>query len=491
MPLSAQAPRTLDRAARGARGLCGLLPATGCTDPNSPIGRAGWRRPLAVLALLGLVAASSGAQAQSLQVLYGVARGYDATFLAARLQADAAGHKVSQAEALKRPTVNATAGVTANRSETPWSTVTQTNTLQGTVGVSAQYTIYNRSNDKTIAQAQLGLAVAQAQLQGAEHELAMRVTQAYFDVLAAADALATVRVSKQAIAEQVASAKKNFEVGTVTITDTREAEARFDLARAQELAAENDLNTARVALEQLVGRQNLTPRPLAKPASLPALEPGDVEAWVRLADENNPALKQLRLARELARLETEKAQAAGSPTVALTAALQLVQNRTEGRSKASDGSSLAYGPNSGLGPNASVGVQVAMPLYTGGAVQQRVKETVVLEQKSEAELEAARRTVGQTTRIAFYSVRSLIARVAALEAAESSSALALEATQLGYQVGVRVNLDVLNAQTQLFQAQRDLARARYDVLVNLLKLKQAAGVLQHRDLAAVSTLLSS
>ena len=461
------------------------------TDPDHPAARRGmptaWPAPLAAM-LLAL--AATAAPAQSLQVLYGVARGYDATFLAARLQADAASHKAGQAQALRRPTVSATAGGSLNRSDTPWSTVTQASTLQATAGLSAQYTVFNRNNDLTVAQAELGLAVAQAQLQAAEHELAMRVTQAYFDVLAAADALATVQVSKQAIAEQVASARKNFEVGTVTITDTREAEARLDLARAQELAAENDLNTARVALDQLIGRQNLQPRPLAKPVTLPALEPAEVEAWVRLADEHNPALRQLRLARELARLETGKAQATGLPTVALTAALQLVHNRNEGRNKASDGSSLAFGPNQGLGHNASVGVQVAMPLYTGGAVQQRVRETVVLEQKSEAELEAARRSVGQATRIAFYGLRSLIARVAALEAAESSSALALEATQLGYQVGVRVNLDVLNAQTQLFQARRDLARARYEVLVNLLKLKQTAGVLQARDLAAITPLLA-
>jgi outer membrane protein len=140
--------------------------------------------------------------------------------------------------------------------------------------------------------------------------------------------------------------------------------------------------------------------------------------------------------------------------------------------------------------NASIGVQMNWPLYTGGLVQNRIKETLSLEEKARDDLEAARRGVAQTTRVAYFGVQSGLAQVKALEAAESSSKLALEATQLGYKVGVRVNLDVLNSQLQLFQTQRDLSKARYDVLVGSLKLRQAAGQLAPGDIEALNRLLA-
>ena len=146
-------------------------------------------------------------------------------------------------------------------------------------------------------------------------------------------------------------------------------------------------------------------------------------------------------------------------------------------------------PN-GSTTRASVGVQLSWPLYTGGATQNRIKETLSLEEKSRNDLEAARRAVAQGTRVAYFGVLSGTSQVSALEAAEASSKLALEATQLGYRVGVRVNLDVLNAQTQLFQTQRDLARARYDVLLGSLRLRQASGQLGAADVDAINRLLA-
>ena len=313
----------------------------------------------------------------------------------------------------------------------------------------------------------------------------MRLVQAYFDVLASADALATVQTGKKAIAEQLASAKRNFEVGTATITDTREAQARFDLSTAQELAAENDMNVKRLALDGVVGRAGVMPKALALPVVLPALAPADIEEWVRQADALSPSLQQLRLAREVARLETEKARAAGLPTVGVSAGLTEAYTRFSGNTAAG-----AFPPGSGAGLSGNAAIQLSMPLFTGGLVQNRIKETLVLEDKAQSDLEVARRGVAQTTRSAFFGVRSLMAQVAALEAAESSSKLALDATLLGYKVGVRVNLDVLNAQTQLYQAQRDLAKARYDVVVNSLKLRQISGQLQPQDVNAVEALLA-
>jgi outer membrane protein len=161
---------------------------------------------------------------------------------------------------------------------------------------------------------------------------------------------------------------------------------------------------------------------------------------------------------------------------------------TVGASRAA-GSSLAVAGVRGVTHTNSLGLQLNWPLYSGGSIEGRIKETLALETKARNDLEAARRTVAQATRQAFFGVQSGLAQVKALEAAESSTKLALEATQLGYKVGVRVNLDVLNSQTQLFQTQRDLAKARYDVIVGGLKLRQASGLLKPEDVRTVNALL--
>jgi len=461
------------------------------TWPRSrpPAGR--WHT-LAAAAALSLAAA--GAQAQSLKELYEAARAYDATYLAARAQAQSAEHRAAQSDALARPSVAATAGATATRTDPPNNSVT-TLTATGPVtvptgqavtsrvtqaGLNARYPLFNRANGATIEQARKGLESAAAELEAAEQDLIVRVAQTYFDVLAAQDTLATSRASKTAITEQLASAKRNFEVGTATITDTREAQARFDLATAQEIAADNDLRAKRIALDQLVGRTGVQPRPLAVPVALPAVAPANVEEWVTVADSKHPTVRRARVGLDVAQLETAKARAGESPTIDAVGSLGATDSRGSAISSAGRGTATAT----------SIGVQLNWPLYTGGLTQNRIKETLALEEKAGNDLQAARRGVAQGTRVAFFGVQSGQARVSALEAAEASSKLALEATQLGYRVGVRVNLDVLNAQTQLFSTQADLARARYDVLVGGLRLRQASGQLAPGDVEAVNRLLA-
>ena len=439
------------------------------------------------LALLaGLVLAGQApAQAQSVLELYDAARTYDAPYQSARSQADSVVFKAEQSRALRRPVVNATGSLSESRADTPYSTSISTRTGVQSLGVTAQQPLFNRANDKTIAQAERNIEVARAQLVAAEQDLIMRLVQAYFDVLSSSDALDTVRVNKKAIAEQLASAKRNFEVGTATITDTREAQAKFDLGTAQELAAENDLNVKRLALDGVVGRAGINPKRMAVPVLLPPTVPADVEQWVSQGDAASPGLAQLRLAREVARLETEKARTGHLPTVGLSASLSEAHTRLSGQTRAG-----GFGPTTGTGPTGAVSLLVNLPLFSGYSVQNRIKETLALEDKAQSDLEAARRSTAQATRSAFFTVQSLRGQVLALEAAESSSKLSLEATQLGYKVGVRVNLDVLNAQTQLYQAQRDLAKARYDVILNGLRLRQASGLLLPQDVNAVDALLA-
>ena len=219
-----------------------------------PISPPRHRPTLGTLAALLLAGLHGLASAQSLQELYEGARAFDATYLAARASFESAEFRVAQSDALLRPSVAATAGASTSQTDTP-----TTGGLKGTNSVSGalngRYPLFNRANGVTIEQARKSLVTAQAEFDAAEQDLILRLSQAYFDVLAAQDTLATTRANKASITEQLASAKRNFEVGTATITDTREAQSRFDLGTFQELAAENDLRAKRIALDTLVGRE--------------------------------------------------------------------------------------------------------------------------------------------------------------------------------------------------------------------------------------------
>jgi len=444
-------------------------------------------RPRALAAALAIAFGLGGAfsaQAQSLQDLYQTAHGYDASYLAARASLDAAQYRYDQARGLRLPQIGL--GVVAARqlSSTPDSPSTQVaNASSLNATLNGSQTLFNRANDVTISQAEKAIDAYRADLEASEQDLILRVSQAYFDVLAAQDNLATARASLAAISEQVASAKRNFEVGTATITDTREAQARYDLARFTQIQAENDLTTKRILLDQTVGRAGVVPKQLAVPIALPALAPANVDEWVTRADAEHPLVRKARVALDIARLDTAKARAGHLPTVTL--------NGSYGRGRAANDLQTQSAGFSYTTPNtvSSVSVNVNVPLFAGFQIQNRVKETLVLEDKSINDLEFARRSVAQATRQLFYGVGSFAAQVSALEAAESSSKLALEATQLGFKVGVRVNIDVLNAQAQLYTTQAQLAKARYDTIMAGLRLRQASGRLTPDDVASVNGLL--
>ncbi|WP_042423699.1 TolC family outer membrane protein [Comamonas granuli] len=420
------------------------------------------------------------AQAQSLLELVESARSYDSAWQSAQAQLEAAQRRADQARAGLLPSAALSAGVARADTEVSRPPV-QFNGTTRSAAISAAQPLYRPANRISYEQGQRGVDVAQAQLDAALQDLLVRVSQAYFDVLAAQDTLTFVQAQKTAVAEQLAAARRNFEVGTATITDTREAQARFDLVTAQEIAAENDLRVKKLALDQLVGRSDAQPRPLALPVQLPGVQPADVAHWVQTAQDQQPGVRQAQLALEVARLETRKAETGHLPTVDLQASYAIQHNP--------NGTVTAPTLNTRT-TNATVGVALNMPLFAGFAVQNRVKETLALEQKAEADLETVRRSVAQATRSAFFGVQSGAGQVQALEAAEASSQSALDANKLGYQVGVRINIDVLNAQSQLYQTKRDLAVARYNVLVGQLRLRQAAGTLTLDDVAAVNTLLA-
>lgn len=417
------------------------------------------------------------AQAQNLVDLYAAAQSFDATYLSAKLQFDASLAKAGQAQAAVLPVANLSMGATRTNQEVV-SAVT-TNYATQTATLSASQPLYRPANWASYEQGKKSVEIAQAQLQQAEQDLVVRVSQAYFDVLAATDTLTFVQAQKKAVGEQLAAAKRNFEVGTSTITDSREAQAKYDLVIAQELAASNDLRVKSLALNQLVGRQDVQPKSLKQPPTLPALAATDMEQWVQTAQSQNPSVQQAQLALAVAQLETQKAQAGHKPTLDLTGSYSAINNNGTSASPADSRVNVA-----------TVGLSFNLPLFAGFATQNRIKETLSLENKAQSDLENAKRSVGQGTRAAFLGVQSGMAQVAALQAAETSSQSALEANQLGYQVGVRINIDVLNAQSQLYDTKAKLAKARYDVLVGGLKLRQAAGTLKADDLQPINQQLA-
>ena len=437
------------------------------------------------LTLLGaLIASALPANAQSLQELYETARAYDAAYLSAKSQAEANLYLSQEARAQVLPTVN----LTANQQSGQFNVIETTapaNTLFNRTFVntgstlSASQPLYRPANLANYEQGKRQADVGRQQLLAAEQDLIVRISSAYFDVLNAQDTLTFVKAQKAAVGEQLASAKRNFEVGTATITDTREAQARFDLVIAQEIAAENDLRVKRLALDQLVGKAQTQPKPLAT-TQLPDLLPNDVNAWITQAVDQHPQIRQLRLALEVAELEVAKAEAGHKPTVDLRATYRY-QDALSGTDLTSIGSKSTTG---------TVSLAMNVPLFAGFFTQNRIKETLALKEKARNDLEAAIRNISQATRAAFFGVSSGLGQVKALEAAETSSQVALDANKLGYQVGVRINIDVLNSQSQLFQTKRDLAKARYDVLVGGLKLRQANGTLKPEDIAPVNALLA-
>ncbi|MCX7243634.1 MAG: TolC family outer membrane protein, partial [Polaromonas sp.] len=390
------------------------------------------------LAISGILAAfAPAAQAQSLVELYDSARAFDATYLSAKLQYDANLARAEQSRASILPTASLSGTATLTDFDNSASnTFSRSYNTQGAT-LSASHPLYRPSNRATFDQGQKQLTLARAQLDAAEQELIVRTSQTYFDALASQDSLNFVKAQKAAVAEQLASAKRNFEVGTATITDTREAQARFDLVLAQEIAAENDLRVKKIALDQLVGKQGTQPRSLAAPPVLQPIQPADVNTWVQQSEGVHPSIRVAQSNLEIAKLEVTKAEAGHKPTLDLTGSYNITRNPSGTAT-----SVATFNTNT-----ATIGLSLNVPLFAGFSTQNRIRETLSLSDKASSDLEGARRNVAQSTRTAFFGVVSGQGQVKALEAAEQSSQIALEANRLGYQVGVRINIDVLNSQS--------------------------------------------
>jgi outer membrane protein len=428
------------------------------------------------LSLALLMTFIGSAQAAGLGDIYKLARQHDPVYASAYAGYKAGLEKVPQSQALLRPTIGLGANARHVNSDTNLSSSKSYDPYGFSLNL--QQPIYRKQYLETYEQGKLQGLLADLQLKAAEQDLILRVARTYFDVLQAQDNVATAEAQKKAIAEQLAQAKFSFEVGAATITDTHEAQARHDLATAQEIAARNDLEVKRQTLEKLIGARAPALATLSKGALPPAPQPDDIEKWTKHSQESGLAVTISRTAEEIARREVSKQRAAALPTFDLVASYSDSRDGISGSVTKVDSKS------------ALLGVEMAWALYQGGAIDSRVREAQANHEKARFDLDNATQTAALDARNAYLGVVSGNARGKALAQAVVSSESQLQSTKLGLEVGVRTRVDVLNAQQQLYAAQRDLAAARYETILSGLALKATAAALTEADISALDGLLS-
>lgn len=423
---------------------------------------------------------------QNLLDIYQLALTSDPTLASAHSANTAAQEKVVQGKALLLPNISLNGNASRSYTDIQYRGGASFfgnggpetfNTLGYSLNVSQP--LFRKQNSVQYEQSKIQVAQADKQLQAVQQDLILRVAQVYFDVLLAQDKIDLINAQKAAISKQLEQAKVNFEVGSATITDVDEAQARYDLTLAQEIAAINDLEVKKRTIQSVVGQlpQRLATARADLKAGIP--EPREMEKWVEMAEQNNLALIIQQRAYDIASQEVERANAGHLPT------LDAVGSYADSRA---NGGINGFGANT---QNTTIGLQLGIPLYQGGAISSKAREAVANKQKAQDDVEIARRQADLDARQAFLNVSSAVAQVQAYEQALKSSQSQLDSTTLGYEVGVRTSVDVLNAQQQFYSAKRDLLQSRYSYLLSLLKLKSVAGILTEADLGDINKLLVS
>ena len=431
-------------------------------------------RRIALAVALG--AALGPASAADLLTIFRDAQVSDPVYQSARAQYAASIERLPQARAGYLPLLAGSGSIFRNHSEREGAP--DRNFTTKTYAITLAQPIFRLQNWIAIDQAKQQVIQAEATLAGTQQDLILRVAQAYFDVLLAQDNVALSETQNNAISEQLAQAKRNFEVGTATIVDTLEAQARYDQTVAKSISDKNDLEVKRRALQVLIGKLPEGLTPLREPLTLGVPQPNDIEAWVTASLDSSYAIVIAKASYEFFRQEVARQRAGHLPTLDLSGSLARVND-----------------PNSALPPvsinsnNASVGLTLSIPIYSGGLTQSRVREALANRDRAEQDLDSIRRGIAQAVRVNFLNVTSGISQVRALEQALASTQSQLDSTILGRDVGVRTSVDVLNAQQQFFQTRRDLLQQRYNFLLNTLRLKASAGRLSEPDLEDVNRAL--
>lgn len=456
---------------------------------------------------------SNTAKAQSLKDIYLLAQQHDPTLAAARYGNNAAQEKLEQGKALLRPTINFTSGynhsntdITYTGSNSVFRNNNQSesfNTLN--YGVNVNQPVYRKQNSVQYQQSALQVQVADLELQQQQQDLLLKTAQVYFDVLLAQDKLTLNQAQKTAIASQLAQAKANYKVGVSTITDVDEAQSKFDVIQSQQIAASNEIENKKQAVQNLIGQypadfkgiqskialilptpdshaeianQNSVTQDAATDKAVSSQLTPYLETWLQQAQQNNITLTIKKLNYALASKEVELNQAGHLPTLDAVASYN--------RSNANNG---INGFGNDLN-NTTIGLQLQIPLYQGGAISSKVREALSNQQKAIEEIEIARRKAELDTRQAYLDITSSISQAGANEQSLHSTQSQLSSTTKSFKLGIRTNVDVLNAQQQVFNAKRDLLQTKYNYLLSVLKLKYASGLIQETDLDQINRQLA-
>lgn len=430
--------------------------------------------------------------ADNLQSIYQLATQKDPQLLKAMATRDAAKQGIDVSKASLLPQVNLTAGYSKSMAERAQLldaglVIVDNDTTGWSAQVNLSQSLFDWNNWENLNTAEKRAMQSQTNLDAATQGLIVRVSQTYFNVLKAVDDLGFAEAEKRAIERQLEQTKQRFAVGLTAITDVHEAQAQFDSALAREITAQNNLETAREALREITGQYHDELASLnTDKFSTQAPSPATADEWVKLAEQLNLSLKANKLALEIAQNDIDKAVAGHYPTVSLDASYGTSDNTTE--------NTLAGQTQKTNLPrldSKQIGLNLRVPLYSGGATTAQTSVARANYVAASQDLELSYRTAVRQVRSSFNDINANIATIRALEQAVISAESALNATEAGFEVGTRTIVDVLQSTRNLFEARRNLSGARYNYIIAILALKQAAGNLSEQDLQAINQALAS
>ncbi|MCW8995491.1 MAG: outer membrane channel protein TolC [Psychromonas sp.] len=422
--------------------------------------------------LIALTSFSYSAHADTLLQVYQTAKSKDPTILKSKAQYDLYLEKVSEANASLLPQIGF--GLNAKHTEANKDVVT--NTAYG-ANLSLSQSLYNGAywQQSDIAEKQ---ATQYAAIYGsAAQNLLLRTATAYFNVLRADEALKSVQANKRAVERQLEQTKQRFEVGLIAITDVHEAQAEYDRTTADEITAENTLLNSYYTLRELTGKDIHKVASLNTDTFSVQQLQGDLQSWRNQSIEHNFNLHSKRIAKELAKMQIKLAETGHLPTLDLSAGL--------GRNSTDYELNTPSNPDVDLN-SATIGLELNIPLYTGGRTSSQVKQAEYNYILASEDLTATYRSIESQVSSGYNNVRASISSIQAYEQTVTSSASALEAVEAGFEVGTRTIVDVLDATRNLYASENQLANARYDYIINMLQLKFSAGTLAEQDIIDIS-----
>ncbi len=431
----------------------------------------------------GLFAQATSTHAADLKDVYGLASKYDADIAAANADHQAAIQRLPIAKSAFKPQLSAAidAGLNGVNSDD----FGQFDQTRATIAVTQS--LFNRPNKALLNQARAGVSQADALLTVEKQSLLLRSTESYFNVLRAQANLRFSQSELKAIARTREQAERRFDVGLVPVTDVRDAQAQYDLAFAQKIAAENNLASAREALFLITGDADIQLNTLAADLPLQAPDPIDIEEWVKIALENSPELIVARMAAKTAKFGVDAERGARYPTLDLIGSASA--NSTSFERRVEDGlGGVTFVPSDDQ-TAVELKLEFRMPIYTGGRIKALVSQASAEATSAATALIAEERRTAQRTRDAYRGVVASISRVKALRQALSSTRKSAQATDAGFRAGTRTSVDVLRSLRDTYRAQSDYAGARYDYIVNAFTLRAAAGTLTENDLEPINNFL--